>query len=76
MPDHLILDLGISEGFRRKLDIGLGEAFAGMITTLFRAHAPYVIVIPRQPPQSRSKIRRRLFRDFLEELMTMPKCSW
>ena len=26
------LDVGLSEGFRRKLEIGLGEAFSGMIT--------------------------------------------
>ena len=32
------LDIGISEGFRRILEIGLGEAFSGMITTLFRGH--------------------------------------
>ena len=32
------LDVGISEGFRRKLEIGWGEAFSRMITTLFRGH--------------------------------------
>ena len=32
------LDLGISEGFLQKLEIGWGEAFLGMITTLFRGH--------------------------------------
>ena len=30
------LDLGISEGLRRRLEIGWGEDFSGMITTLFR----------------------------------------
>ena len=49
MSDHLILvtkptsglcelDLGISEGFLRKLEFGWGKLVSGMVTTLLRGH--------------------------------------
>ena len=40
------LDLGILEGFRQKLEFGWGEAFSGMITTLFRGHPEQYLHTP------------------------------
>ena len=38
------LDLGISEGFRRKLEDWVGgKLFSGMITTLFRGHPEHYL---------------------------------
>ena len=58
------LDLGISEGFRQKLEIGWGEAFSGMITTLFRGHPEqYLHTLARTchtPLQKQTLLRRGL----------------
>ena len=39
-------------GFRRKLEIGWGEAFSGMITTLFRGHPEHYLQTLARTPRS------------------------